>query len=103
MQQRSNSSVEEMIKQHETALQELENDKLKVEDWAKRELCKLKQFHDEEKQLLHQRWQENKLKAKESETQIKESLEKRLQEQEQQYDEERQMLQDSIKQMQFEF
>ena len=103
MHKRNNATVEGMTKEHETVLLELEDDKKKVEDWAKRELCKLKQFHDEEKQLWHQRWQDDKVKATENETQVRESLQLRLQDEEQKHDEERQMLQDNIKQMQFEF
>ena len=38
-----------MQQQHEDVLQELDIDKKKVEDWAKKELFKLKKFHDEEK------------------------------------------------------
>lgn len=38
-----------MVKDHDQALREAEEDKLKVEEWAKKELYRLKQFHEEEK------------------------------------------------------
>ena len=44
-----------MVEDHDWALKEAEEDKLKVEEWAKKELNRLKQFHEEEKLILHQK------------------------------------------------
>ena len=94
---RSNETVEEMVKKHRAELQEIEDDRQQIEDWAKRELCKLKQCHDEEKTILHQRWQDEKTNSKENEDQTRDSLQQRIQEEGEKHDEERQMLTANIK------